>query len=252
MRFVLIHGGFHGAWCWERVVPALAARGHEAVAVELPGHGERRDEPSTLDGYRRAVVEVLRPGDVLVGHSMGGGVATLAADAFPEVAHVVYLAAVLPIEGRPLRTGLPSSAGQSAAPARPRPYAVSDAGTHWYYDDFEKARQALFHDCDEAVARAAFERLTPQGIAVCDEEPVHVPRFWREPPSRSFVRCTLDQAIPPAFTRSQVERLGVAPLTIATSHSPFLSRPEELADVLLAAVRTVPLAPPNPDPVEIA
>jgi len=103
MRFVLVHGGFHGAWCWSRLIPELEGLGHEAVAIDLPGHGQRRDQPSTLAGRRDAILEVLRPGDVLVGHSGGGYDITLAADAAPEkVGHLVYLAAALPIEGRPL------------------------------------------------------------------------------------------------------------------------------------------------------
>jgi pimeloyl-ACP methyl ester carboxylesterase len=50
MRFVLIHGGFHGAWCWSRTVPELERLGHEAVAVDIPGHGARVHEPATMAG----------------------------------------------------------------------------------------------------------------------------------------------------------------------------------------------------------
>lgn len=103
MRFVLVHGGFHGAWCWERLIPELQRRGHTTLAVDLPGHGKRADEEATLAGYRDAVVEVIEPGDVLVGHSMGGFVTSLAADATVDlVSHVVYLAAALPVEGQPM------------------------------------------------------------------------------------------------------------------------------------------------------
>ena len=101
MRFVLVHGGFHGAWCWSRVIPELEALGHEAVAIDLPGHGERRDEPSSIASRRRAILDVMRDGDVLVGHSGGGYDITVAADAAPDkVGHLVYLAAGLPIEGK--------------------------------------------------------------------------------------------------------------------------------------------------------
>jgi pimeloyl-ACP methyl ester carboxylesterase len=103
MRFVLVHGGFHGAWCWERLVLELEKRGHGALAIDLPGHGKRRDEESNLGNRRDAIVDELEPGDVLVGHSGGGFDITLAADAAPEkVGHLIYLAAGLPLEGRPL------------------------------------------------------------------------------------------------------------------------------------------------------
>ena len=101
MRFVLVHGGFHAAWCWSRTIPELERLGHDAIAVDLPGHGDRLSEESTLDNRRAAIVSVLQPDDVLVGHSGGGFDATLAADAATEmVSHIVYLAAALPREGR--------------------------------------------------------------------------------------------------------------------------------------------------------
>src|SRR6478736_5603437 len=101
MRFVLVHGGFHAGWCWSRTIPELERLGHQAVAVDLPGHGDRLSEESTLDNRTEAIVSALQPGDVLVGHSGGGFDATLATDAATElVSHVTYLAAALPREGR--------------------------------------------------------------------------------------------------------------------------------------------------------
>ena len=72
MRFVLIHGGFHGAWCWSRTIPELENLGHEAIAVDIPGHGARVDEEATMAGRLDTVLDVLQRGDVLVGHSGGG------------------------------------------------------------------------------------------------------------------------------------------------------------------------------------
>jgi pimeloyl-ACP methyl ester carboxylesterase len=103
MRFVLVHGGFHGAWCWSRTIRELDLLGFEAVAVDLPGHGNRRHEtePTTLAGRTEAIVSLLQEGDALVGHSGGGFDITHAADAKPElISHVCYLAAGLPRQGR--------------------------------------------------------------------------------------------------------------------------------------------------------
>src|SRR6476659_1045295 len=101
MRFVFVHGGFHGAWCWERTIAELQRLGHDGVAVDLPGHGARVDEESTLANRRAAIAAAVQPGDALVGHSGGGFDATLAADAVPEhISHITYLAAALPREGR--------------------------------------------------------------------------------------------------------------------------------------------------------
>jgi pimeloyl-ACP methyl ester carboxylesterase len=103
MRFVFVHGGFHAAWCWERTIAELEALGHEGVAIDLPGHGARLDEESTLANRRDAIVSVLQHGDVLVGHSGGGFDATLAADAAPDlVNHVTYLAAAQPAKAAPI------------------------------------------------------------------------------------------------------------------------------------------------------
>ena len=76
-HFVLVHGAWHGAWCWSRVVPLLEELGHSADAIDLPGHG---DDPTPrasvgIGDYVRATGEALAKGPlpaVLVGHSMGG------------------------------------------------------------------------------------------------------------------------------------------------------------------------------------
>ena len=103
--FLLIHGASHGAWCWRDLIPELAALGHEARAIDLPGHG---DDPTpretvTLDSYREAILAELRAGDILVGHSMGGYPITAAAEAEPDrVRALVYLCAYIPAPGRSL------------------------------------------------------------------------------------------------------------------------------------------------------
>ena len=60
MRFVFVHGGFHAGWCWEPTIAELQRLGHDGVAVDLPGHGARVDEESTLANRRDAIVAKLQ------------------------------------------------------------------------------------------------------------------------------------------------------------------------------------------------
>jgi pimeloyl-ACP methyl ester carboxylesterase len=255
VRFLLIHGGFHGAWCWRDLIPQIERLGHEALAIDLPGHGERRGERSTLANRRDAIVSAMRSGDVLVGHSAGGFDMTLAADAACEkVGHLVYLAAALPLEGRTLLEalgGAPASDTQGRdeierlqemVPSRAlRPN--SDGCVEWV--DKELARQYFYHDCNQDLADWAFTQLSPapQQIPI---EPVAIPRFWAAALPRSYLVCLGDRVVPFAKTLAFAGRLGVTPMYIEGSHSPFFSRPAELAGLLVKATATRPVAAPQP------
>src|SRR5262245_30012960 len=133
--FVLVHGAWHGGWCWYKLVALLEARGHRVLAPDLPGHG--RDHslsgPATYRDYVERIAEVLADEAepvVLVGHSMGGAVVTGAAEAHPEkVAKLVYLAAFLAPSGSTMfgavRTPPPAAAGLMTASADGRTTTVN-------------------------------------------------------------------------------------------------------------------------------
>lgn len=255
MRFVLVHGGFHGAWCWSRLIPEIERLGHEALAIDLPGHGERRYEPSNLTNRRDAIVEVMEAGDVLVGHSGGGFDITLAADAAPDkVGHLIYLAAGLPIEGQPLvaATGGSASEAEQASGQVERlnetiaPSVLkSTADGRLEWTDVEAAHTLFYNDCDKETAAWAFARFSPAPPNILTE-PVHLPNFWSANLPRSFIICLRDRALPFATAMTTAGRLGVVPHFIDSSHSPFLSRPAELAQMLVDATATRPVAAPRP------
>ncbi len=242
MRFVLVHGGFHGAWCWDLLRPELAERGHSTVTVDLPGHGARVDEEATLAGYRDAVVEVLEPGDVLVGHSMGGFIVSLAADAAVDtVRHVVYLAGGLPLEGEPL---FAAGAGiHDDERGLTESLEVIEGGRRMRFRTDAAAIDFFYHDCEPEVARWACSKLTPEPLGPMFE-PISIPRFWEAQPPRSLILCRWDHAggDPSAAERTAV-RLGVAPFWMDTSHSPFLSQPAAVAELLEEAAASSPIGP---------
>jgi pimeloyl-ACP methyl ester carboxylesterase len=240
MRFVLVHGGFHGAWCWERLIPELQKRGHEAVAIDLPGHGERAQELPDLAAYRAAVVEVLQPGDVLVGHSMGGFVTSVAADAaIDRVSHIMYLAAGLPIEGQAMM-----AAGAGGLSGSRAVVEAVDQGRRMKFRSMEAAAEFFFHDCSRELVEWACSKLTPQPLGPM-MEPISIPKFWAAQLPRSLILCRQDRAASDkgaGYERS-IARLGVEPFWIDTSHSPFLSQPGRCAELMIEATRRAPTGP---------
>jgi pimeloyl-ACP methyl ester carboxylesterase len=248
---VLIHGGFHGAWCWNRTIPELERLGQEAIAIDLPGHGERRHDESTFASRLGAMLEVIQPGDVLVGHSGGGFDITRAFDAAPDrVAHLVYLAAALPLEGRSQSDAITHRSDEQVSHTQAMDDATGmikylrfeDDGS-MVFADFQGAWDLFYNDCDEDTARWAFERLTPARTTEVATTPVSVPGFWDAQPPRSFIRCLQDNAQPQWLADRTTKRLGVEALTIDASHSPFLSQPHKLAELLVQATTTTPSGP---------
>ena len=144
--FVLVHGMFHGGWCWSKVTPLLEAAGHQVVTVTQTGLADRRHElrpDITLDTFVNDVTSVLDAGGmadvVLVGHSFGGHAISGAAARRPEqIRHLIYLDAVVPQhEVTPLSLNEPAIAaarraaaaqtgGLSIAPPDPSVFGVPD------------------------------------------------------------------------------------------------------------------------------
>jgi pimeloyl-ACP methyl ester carboxylesterase len=252
MRFVLIHGGFHGAWCWSRTIPELEGLGHQAIAIDIPGHGKRIHEEATMTNRLDAVLDVLQPGDVLVGHSGGGLEITRAADAAPElVRHVVYLAAALPLEGRLMQDALVyrddgGVEGDYDVTGMLEHLRFNDEGS-MAFADAEGAKALFYHDCDDETVRWAFGQLTPESAGDTATTPISTPSFWEANLPRSFILCLEDRAQPRWLADVTARRLGVEPLTIEASHSPFLSQPAQLAQLLIEATTAEPLRALRPN-----
>jgi pimeloyl-ACP methyl ester carboxylesterase len=190
----------------------------------------------------------MEAGDVLVGHSGGGFDITLAANAAPGmVGHVLYLAAAVPREGRTFPEAMTMKNredgeidGDAGEMLGYLAFAEDGAMT---FADFDGAWKYFYHDCDEHTARWAFDRLGPERFGDTTVTPVEVPDFWAAEHPRSFIRCLQDRSMPRWLADTVVERLGVDELTIDTSHSPFLSRPAELAELFVHATTTTPNGP---------
>jgi pimeloyl-ACP methyl ester carboxylesterase len=237
--FVLVHGAFHGAWCWVKLVPALAARGHRAVALDLPSQGadETPIARVSLAGNAARIADAIA-GEaepvVLVGHSLGGISISAAAELVPErVALLVYLTAFLPRDGD-------SIASISASPASRRdagPSAfVRSADGLSFYPVPERARERFYNRCSDEDVAYALPRLRPQAYSVQREVISLSPeRFGRVP--RVYIECLADNALSLGLQRDMVAKSPCRTvISLPTDHSPFFSAPELLADMLAKLV----------------
>jgi pimeloyl-ACP methyl ester carboxylesterase len=220
--YVLVHGAFGSPAELAPVIPLLEARGHRAIAVELPC----TDPAATLDDYARTVVEAMAGLEgpiVVVGHSAGGATISLV-PGLTRVDRLVYVTAVVPEPGR-------SIADLLGAGVRETMLSVSrDDGNGCRSFDFELL--ASFAPPEERDAHLAFLRATqrPQGWAALEQP-------W---PGQSlpdvpctYVLCTEDTVVPPATQREMAARLGVTPIEIASDHSVFALAPHALAAALV-------------------
>ncbi|WPB89331.1 alpha/beta fold hydrolase [Streptomyces malaysiensis] len=235
---ILVHGAWHDARCWDRLIPLLSTEGHKVVAVDLPG---RRDPAAvaaaTLADFTAAVVDVLdQIGEpvTLVGHSLGGLTTCHVAEQVPEsVARLVHIAAFVPTAGQCV---LDIAQSPEFAPSLALRHEVdATSGTSSY--PTELAREAFYGEVADLPAEVA-AGLVPENLAVFGAPAALTPeRFGRVP--QTYVACARDRVIPIAVQRAMCRAAGIdAVLTLDTDHSPFLSRPAELAAVLSRVARS--------------
>jgi len=267
---VLVHGMWHGGWCWSLVTEELAARGLRSVAVDLDGHGlkarpprskwgrpmgteafatepSRVAEVSALSAAATLVEQIRRIGGgglcLVVAHSMGGVVATAAAEDAPELfAGLVYVCAYAPVSGLPAAA---YAVSQENAGVRMDGLIKGDprktGGLRIDTEDVSlhaKIREAFYNDLDEATATAAISLLStdgPAGIPATAFE-VTAARYGAIP--HAYVMCTRDNMVRPALQRrliKEIDAVSARPTVVTeldSSHSPFLSQPGALADVI--------------------
>jgi pimeloyl-ACP methyl ester carboxylesterase len=223
MHYALVHGAYHGAWCWDQLRSELEQDGHTTSAVDLPCE----DPEAGAERYADEVVHSMpktAEGVVLVGHSLAGLTIPVVAGR-TRTLMTIYLCALLPVPGlsfdaqhADLGTGFEPS---EAAISHP------DGSASW---PERGAIESFFQDCDPEIAQAAARRLRKQHWLVTQE--VTPLRRWPDAPA-AYILCTDDRVIPRSYSRRAAgDQLGVVPVEMAGGHSPFLSRPRELATLL--------------------
>ncbi len=229
-RIILIHGSWHGAWCWHKIITRLRALGHEVEAPDLPSHGRDWTAPRevTLEACVARLLPLLTadaPPATVVAHSRGGIVLSTLAERCPsQITHAVYLAAVMPGNGQTVFDLLPD-AGDSLL--LPHLYQGDDGSWDMLrevaFDD------ALYADCSEDDIELCHRLLTPEPLAP-SLTPLVLSAAGYGRVRKVYIELTEDRAVPLAWQRRMQGNGPCAEVrAIAASHSAYFSQPDELA-----------------------
>jgi pimeloyl-ACP methyl ester carboxylesterase len=227
--FVLVHGGAHASWCWERLIPHLD---RPALAVDLPGRGAKPADlhSLTVDECARSVVgDIERFGAdrvILVGHSLAGVTLPAVAARIPErVARLVFVSASIPPEGGNSLDSLPWHLRLLGRVNAHRPYTRQMP--RWL------ARRMFCSDMNDADTRYVLDRLVPESIKIVEEKvsraklPATIPI--------TYIKLMRDKTLSPRNQDRMIANLrGAEVLELAAGHDAMISRPRELAAILNA------------------
>lgn len=232
--FILVHGSWHSAWNWHKVIPILEAQGHAAIAIDLPGMGRDKTpiQEVTLQMSVNKLCKLIDEVDgnvILVGHSKNGIVISQAAEyRSPKIEKLIYLAAYLIPNGK---TQAEYSAQDTDGILKPYVTRYPESGSHTLQTEIYK--EGLYHDCDDDITALAKLLLSHESVAtgitpltLSEEKFGSIRRF--------YIECTEDRAVTPfiqqkMYTETTCEKV----YHMQSSHSPFFSKPKELCNILI-------------------
>lgn len=237
--FILIHGSWHGGWCFDEVRRLLEAQGHAVIAPDLPGMGGTEAELGavTLQGWADFVADLCRKAPqrpvILAGHSRGGLVVSQAAETAPEaIDALVYICAMMLPDGVSRAEFKTMEEANPAFDALIRP----TPGGHGTVITGDNPAAVFAQISPPELVASAMARLVAEPHGPRSEKLRLTPQGWGALP-RTYVECTADRTIPiSSQRRMQAMSPGARVVTLDADHSPFLSRPAELAEALIGAM----------------
>lgn len=230
--FILIHGSWHSAWNWHKVVPILEKQGHKAIAMDLPAMGRDKTPVSTvtMSTVTEKICQLIDRLDekvILVGHSKNGIMISQVAEQRPQkIEKLIYLAAYLVPNGKTQREySIQDTEGVL------KPYVTFHPALNASTLEQDIYKAGLYHDCDDDITELAKLLLSHEPVItgvtplrLTEENYGSVPRF--------YIECTEDRAVTPFIQRKMYTETPCQEVySMATSHSPFFSEPQALSDI---------------------
>lgn len=233
MRFIFVHGSWHGAWCWKPLADFIEHHGHHVQCIDLPGHGENKAplKDVTLDHYTSYFETILKSSKippVVVAHSMAGTIAAPVLEKFPElISHLYLIASYIPKKGQSL-----VEMAEGFNNTEVHTVLREDKKNNTHQLSPEGAKRLFYPDCSTEIQEWALSKIQPQPLG-----PIKTRRDWDETgihaSKRTYVICEKDQVVNPLSQKEILNHYLCKTASIDTGHFPFLSKPKELAEILL-------------------
>jgi pimeloyl-ACP methyl ester carboxylesterase len=218
--YVLVHGAWHGGWCWKHITPLLRAAGHDVFVPTLTGLGERAHLATAATNLSTHATDLSDV--ILVGHSYAGHVVPLVADRLkPKLRHLVFVDAVLAVDGKPF---LPAEVGEARSKLAKDGYLQDVPDISWFGVP-----------ADHPDAAWVRRHLTPHPLGTL-RETVHFQNGGYDGLPKTYIRCLQrrDMSVPDPYEPMLKGKPDWAWLTIDTGHDVMVTKPQDLADMLLA------------------
>ncbi|MFE6615479.1 alpha/beta fold hydrolase [Amycolatopsis sp. NPDC057786] len=215
---IVLHGSWHQPAHFDDFAERLRREGAEVTVPDLGG----RPIAETTRTVQELVDRAAEP-PVVLAHSFGG----LTADGLQGISHLIYLAAIVSEPGETAQYWVERITEETGREPGQVPLTFDETGlTHL---DLAAVRDAMYADCTDAVAERAMSLLRPEPVTIFDESPEG--SAWKDTPT-TYIVCTEDRALAPELVAHSAARCDTT-VTWRASHSPYLSRPVELATLVL-------------------
>jgi pimeloyl-ACP methyl ester carboxylesterase len=230
--FVLVHGAWHGAWCWRRVIANLRSAGHVVFAPTLTGFGERvhlTRADLTIEDFATDIVNVISAEEltdvILVGHSFGGNPVSAVADRVPErLKQLVYIDTLMLKDGESMFSVLdPAIVAQRIELAEKTSGGIT----------IPPPSSEAFGVTDPADAEWLRRQLTPLPLN-CYRAPIHLKHPLGNGVRKTFIACTNPIYRPAVPTHEWIKtQADWRYLELSTGHDAMVTNPEGLAEMLI-------------------
>jgi pimeloyl-ACP methyl ester carboxylesterase len=234
--YLLVHGSWHGAWCWEEVIPLLKNKNHQVFAPDLPGHG---NNPAPLKGINfnsyvaclSQLMDAIQEPIILVGHSMAGLPISQVAQQYPtKIRELVFLAGFLPQDGESL---ISIAQKQPLTSITKAIHAITQENALTF--PLEHMKEFAYNRCSDSLLARILPRFCVEPLAP-SITPVKINREIFDKISRVYIECTDDNAITIDSQRRMQKETPCTVYSLDCDHSPFYSDPKGLVEILASLV----------------